>query len=400
MMNLTIVSPYPPTITGISQYGYNVSRILAHSGIFTDITILAGASSAGKVLGGIPENVTVEYAWQQENPGAGLAIVSRLSQLKPDLIWYNLGASIFGRSMFANLASYLSLSLGRLQGTPTVVTLHELVQLSDLQSINVPGGRLVQYGAGLLMNSAIHADVICLTLRRYVSWLSSHRPDLTFMHIPIGAVHTPELLPESHIPELLLFTTHAPFKGLEILLTAYCELLRNHPALKLTIAGAEHPRFPGYLDSVRRKYKSLPGIKWLGQVSDEQVHDLFERAQIVVLPYQASTGSSSVLYQAASWGRPIIASDIHDICATAAESGLNIEYFKKGESASLAAAIHTLLNNPARRQLQAAHNYRAIQRLRPEEIGRLYLQAFNRALETRHSPKRLAIPSMFDLECC
>jgi glycosyltransferase involved in cell wall biosynthesis len=168
----------------------------------------------------------------------------------------------------------------------------------------------------------------------------------------------------------------------------------------LTIAGAEHPRFPGYLDDVHEKYQSMPGIRWLGQVSNEQIHELFEQAQIVVLPYQASTGSSSVLYQAASLGRPIVASDIDDIFMTAAESGLAVEYFRSGNSTSLAEAIHHLMKDAKTRRNMAVHNFDVIERLGPEEIGRLYLQAFNRALETRHSPARLAIPSMFDLECC
>src|SRR3972149_5411351 len=48
-MHLAIVSPYPPNITGIGQYGYYVSRLLAQSGVFHRITVLTGASVADAV---------------------------------------------------------------------------------------------------------------------------------------------------------------------------------------------------------------------------------------------------------------------------------------------------------------------------------------------------------------
>lgn len=397
-MKLAIVSPYPPLITGISQYGYHISRILADSGLFSDVTVLAGSPEAGPARRE-SKSMSVEYTWQPEKLNAGLAIQARLRQLKPDLVWYNLGATIFGRSPLANLASFVSLGLGQERQTPAVVTLHELVQLADLRAINAPSSRLVRFGASLLTNAAIHADVLCLTLRRYVSWYAAHRPDLACMHIPIGSVRPPEFLPESSSPEILFFTSHAPFKGLEVLLAAYQSLLERNPDLRLTIAGSEHPRFPGYLEAVRCKYGHLKGIRWEGEVPDDQIRALFKRAQVVALPYMASTGSSSVLYQAAAWGRPVVVSDIPDLCSIVDENNLAVEFFQSGESASLADAIQTLLDAPAHRRSMAEHNFNIMLRMCPEETCRLYLQAFNRAFETCHSSKRLDIPALAGAEC-
>jgi glycosyltransferase involved in cell wall biosynthesis len=235
-------------------------------------------------------------------------------------------------------------------------------------------------------------------MRRYKNWLSSRQPGLTCVHIPIGAYRAPERLPEAQASELLFFSTLAPYKGLEVLLPAYASLLPNYPQLKLTIAGAVHPRFPGYGESLCREYVRLPGVRWLGQVPEEQIRSLFAGAQVIILPYQASTGSSSVLYQAAMWGRPLVASDLPEIQSLSEESGLEVEQFKTDSTTSLAEAIRSLLDSPQSRRDQAERNYAAIQRRRPEATCLAYLQAFNLALEAHRCSKRFDIPAYLPSE--
>jgi glycosyltransferase involved in cell wall biosynthesis len=275
-------------------------------------------------------------------------------------------------------------------GIPTVVTVHELAELTDLRALNAPGGMLAKAGARLLTKISSQADLVCLTMKNYAEWLSARGVDC--MHIPIGAYHEPELLPDPDSQELLFFTTLAPFKGLEILLQAF-ELLRcDYPKLKLTIAGSDHVRFPNYPRDLKSRFGKIEGVNWLGQTSEDDVMNLFRRSQIVVLPYSASTGSSSVLYQAATWGRAVVASDLSEIRKLVTESGLQVEFFTSGDIHSLCNAIRELLDAKEKREIQAIHNFYVIQRTRPHETCRRYIQAFNRALEKRLSPKRIASP--------
>lgn len=397
MMHLTIVTPFPPTITGIGQYGYHISRALAQSGKFTHITVLAGAHTSSHRLQ-VSSSLAVDFAWRPGHLGSGPAIQKALHRLNPDLVWFNLGASVFGRSPLANLLTFLWLSQVRLTGLPSVVTLHELVELSDLKTLRAPGGSLAGLGARLLTRLATCYDVVCFPLRRYVEWYSCRQPQRVCMHIPLGAYHPPERLPDADPPELLFFTTLAPYKGLEMLLSAYRSLLEQSPNLRLTIAGAEHPRFPGYSQQFHRLYGSLPGITWLGQVPESQVQSMFSRALVVVLPYLASTGSSSVISQAAMWGRSLVASDLPETRAFAAESGIEIEFFKNRDASGLTEAIQSLLQSPARRQAQTAHNLIAIQNRSPEATCNLYLQAFNQALATQKKTKRIELSSMVSME--
>lgn len=390
-MHLAIVSPFPPSITGIGQYGYHVTRALAQSGMLARITVLAGSQINGERPNhlGLTE---IEYCWKPGQFNTRQAILSHVKRLSPDLIWFNLGASAFGKSPWINISGLLTPLFARRMDVPTVVTLHELVELTDLRALDAPGGPFAPWGARLLTNIATQADVTCLTMRHYTEWLTSRRVDCE--HIPIGAYHEPELLEESDSPELLFFTTLAPFKGLEILLEAFHYLRKEYPDLKLTIAGAEHTRFPKYARDLERRCQSTAGIHWRGQIAEDEVKQLFRRAQVIVLPYMASTGSSSVLYQAATWGRAVVASDLKETEALAKESDLQVEFFQSGNVDRLCASLRNLLDSPERRRRQTTHNFKAIQRTRPDETCRKYFNAFNRALKKRSSFKQIETPAI------
>ena len=390
-MHLVIVSPFPPAITGIGQYGYHVTRALAKSGLFARVNVLAGS----QVNGATPNHLgltEIEYCWEPGQFNARQAILSRLRRLSPDLVWFNLGASTFGKSPWANVSGLLTPMFAKQMGVPTVVTLHELVELTDLRALDAPGGPFAPLGARLLTNIATQADVTCLTMRHYAEWLATRKVDCA--HIPIGAYHEPELLEESDSQQLLFFTTLAPFKGLELLLEAFHTLRAEYPRLRLTIAGAEHTRFPNYAHELKEHFNRVDGVEWLGQVPEDSVMELFRRAQIVVLPYTASTGSSSVLYQAATWGRAIVASDLSEIRELVSENDLHVELFTSGDVQSLCNSIRVLLDSPETRCQQAEHNFQYIQRARPQETSRKYIEAFNRALEKRLSPKRITLPGI------
>ena len=386
-MHLLIVSPFPPSITGIGQYGYHVTRALANSGLFARLTVLAGAAQSGEHPNhlGLTE---IDYCWQPDSLNARGAILSRVKRLNPDLIWFNLGASIFGKSPLSNVAGLLT-SMSATRMFPTVVTLHELVELADLRTLNAPGGVLAPLGARLLTKIATQADIVCLTMQHYVDWLSARGIDCA--HIPIGAYHEPELLAEANSYELLFFTTLAPYKGLELLIEAFTRLRAEYPHLRLTVAGTAHTRFPEYGRELKAHFNGSHGIQWLGQVSEDQVRSLFQRAQIVVLPYTASTGSSSVLYQAATWGRAVVASDLNEHRKLASEAGLQVQFFENNNLQSLSESIRLLIDSPSLRRSQARHNFNAIQHLRPKATAGRYIAAFNRALEKRRSTKRIPL---------
>jgi glycosyltransferase involved in cell wall biosynthesis len=386
-MHLAIVSPFPPNITGIGQYGYRVSSALARSGAFDRITLLAEWSpDAGPVEAW--NGVNVERIWQRDRVDVGWNVTSRLLQLRPDVVWYNIGASVFGHTPMANLSGLLSPMLIHATGLPSVVTLHEMVEQADLRALKAPGGPLADWGARLLTFLTTRTDVACVTLRRYADWLKERVPRLPVAHIPLSAYDPPEMLPESGEQELLIFATFTPYKGLGLLLDAFRELRVRHPSLRLTVAGAEHPRFPGYVDDVRNALGDHSAIRWLGNVPEPALRDMFSRASIVVLPYTAATGSSSVLHRAVAWGRPVVLSDLPEMRAVVEEENLRAEFFASGDRNSLIAAIERLLADPALGTSLAHHNYQVTARMTLEDTCHAYLRAFALAMALHHDDAR------------
>jgi glycosyltransferase involved in cell wall biosynthesis len=238
-----------------------VTRSLASSGLFTRLTILAGAAHNEPRPNhlGLTE---VDYCWEPDSFKARETILSRVQRLNPDLIWFNLGASMFGKSPLINLSGLFAPRMAA-RMFPTVATMHELAELADLRALNAPGGALAPLGARLLTHIATQADVVCLTMRHYADWLSGRGVDCVY--IPIGAYHEPELLQEEESCELLFFTTLAPYKGLELLIEAFVQLRMEIPHLRLTIAGASHARFPNYAQELKHDFNGAHGIQWLGQ---------------------------------------------------------------------------------------------------------------------------------------
>ena len=352
------------------------------------MTVLAGS----RINGEHPNHLgltEIEYCWEPGQLNARQTILSSVKQLSPDLVWFNLGASMFGRSPWANVSGLLAPMLAQRMGYPTVVTLHELMELSDLHALNAPGGLFAPWAARWLTDIATQADIVCLTRDHFVKWLAKRMIDC--VHIPHGAFYEPALLDEYGENELLLFNMLAPFKGVELLLEAFPKLRMDFPHLQLTIAGEEHPRFPGYVQFIKKRFTGLQGVRWLGRIPNDDVIELFRRAKIVILPYKASTGSSSILYQAAAWGRAVVVSDLDEMRALAHEGNFQMEFFENGNVESLRNAVRVLLASPERRHTQIQSNFSAVQSARIEITCHRYLQAFNRALEKRQSVKRILV---------
>ena len=185
-MHLAIVSPFPPAITGIGQYGYHITRALAASGAFERITVLAGSQEDGAKPNHLGAT-EIEYCWAHGQWQARTAILSRVKRLNPDVIWFNLRMGMFGESPWLSVSGLLTPMAARWLGFPTVVTFHEMVEASDLRLLNAPGGRLAPWGARFITSLATRSDVVCLTMKKHLDWFAQKRPYIDCVHIPHGA---------------------------------------------------------------------------------------------------------------------------------------------------------------------------------------------------------------------
>jgi glycosyltransferase involved in cell wall biosynthesis len=181
----------------------------------------------------------------------------------------------------------------------------------------------------------------------------------------------------------LVFTSYAPFKGLELMLNVYRGLKNELPAVRLTFAGARHTRFPDYVAHLRAEMRGLPDVRCLVDVPESALPALFGRASVVVLPYAATTGASSVFYRAAAWGRAVAASSLPELTAQCAESELKVAFFPPGDATAMRQVLTGLLRDASARATLVEHNLAAAERTGLQATLDAYLRTFDMALEGR-----------------
>jgi glycosyltransferase involved in cell wall biosynthesis len=362
-MRLCILSTFPPQLSGRAHYCWYIANGLAERERFTSITVLAETDETDSPeMPSLHPNVTVRRVWRRGDVGNITRIMQALTALRPDVLWLNAGMAMFGRSRPANFLGLATPLLARRAGIPVVTTTHEIAETVQPHDIGLQNGRFTQWGTRLATRMLLASDVVCVTLQHYAHLLRARYGAQNIEHFPVGAFTQVEWLPRpAGAPplDLLFFACHAPYRGLGVLLEAFNLLQRQFPAATLTIAGSDHPRFPGYLANMRASINGQPGLRWLGPQSEAQVRELFAQTSLVVIPYLATTGASSVLYRAAAFGRPVVASDLPDIRVTTSEAGLRVDLVRPGDAHGLAEAIGQLLADPQRQQALAEHNLNA-----------------------------------------
>jgi glycosyltransferase involved in cell wall biosynthesis len=387
-MHLCVVSPFPPELTGVGQYGWNIVQGLARTGAFSAITVLAPRPAESGPAVAIPPRplVRTRHAWSRDDLLAAARLARQLYQERPDIAWFNLGYTVFGASRPVNFLGLLTPFIAGRLGVPLVTTLHQIFEVTPPGSVGAKNGHLTALGAHAATRLLLRAGTVCVTLGRYKHALQYIYGARNVHHIPHGAYVSPEALPHPGTPpeDILFFGSLAPFKGLGTLLEAFERLRRRRPQVTLTIAGNDHPRFPGYLETLRgaahrRNGAGPSGVRWLGALPEDDLRSLFGQARVVALPYLATTGASSVLYRAVAYGRPVVASDLADLRAATDEERLMIDYVPPADAGALADALEAQLADPQRQAAIAQHNLLAMGRMTIEHTCARYLDVFQQA---------------------
>jgi glycosyltransferase involved in cell wall biosynthesis len=136
----------------------------------------------------------------------------------------------------------------------------------------------------------------------------------------------------------------------------------------------------------------LPEARCLVDVPEPDLAPLFERAWLVVLPYAATTGASSVIYRAAAWGRAVAASALPELTAQSEESGLRVNFFAPGNADGMRQVISDLLDDAGARETIAEHNLRVAAKSGMESTLCAYLETFEIALRSRNGASPVASP--------
>jgi glycosyltransferase involved in cell wall biosynthesis len=198
-----------------------------------------------------------------------------------------------------------------------------------------------------------------------------------------------KVIPESNT--ILFFGHIRKYKGLEYLIRAASLVSKELPDLKIIIAGEGDlsPYSRLMTDKSRFEVHNRP-------IPDEMVRELFDRSQLLVLPYNEAT-QSGPLHIAYALGKPVIATKVGALIEAVrhAETGLLVP--PKNERA-LAEAIVALLKDDELRRKMSENAYRlAMKELSWDTIARNTIEVYKEAMSTRAVKNAMQIHRLVDL---
>jgi len=373
-VRICAVTSFPPTVAGVADYGAFLVEELARDGRVEHVTVLADHVDGAPDHEVVTRRVEVLRVWERDRADIGITLDRAIALTNADVVWFNLGLTMFGTKPAAVTAMVTPLA-ARLRGRRTVVTLHELPAMADLATLGIGRvrGRLVN---AVVLRALLRANAVVVTLDRYREHLVHGMGARNVTHVAHQVSEHVEYSDEPEDETVLVFGTFGPHKDPGLVARAVATLRVSRPGLRLVVAGADNPRYPGFMDQCRVAWDLADS--WRGYVPRDELPALFADATVVVVPARASTGSSGVIHRAVAHGRAVLASDLPDHRALAREEDLALDWYRAGDAASLSDALRQLLSDPSRRDALVRHNRDSLARLSPRRMVDAYLAAFGR----------------------
>lgn len=252
----------------------------------------------------------------------------------PDIVHIQHEFNMFG-PFYTILFLPLLLLLLRLTRAKTVVTIHAVVPLSSINrqfiedlsaskmkmpSIAIKMVFILIYRPMLILTSAAIVHDHCFR----VALISSYKINGEKVHvIPLGVDDRDINIEKTIIDKwsrkfadrkvILYFGYITPRKGLEYLLDAYAQITKQYQNYVLVLAGGILPYHTSYAYKIMRRIEKLNLLQHLvitGFITDEEIHALYELADLIVLPYTYSIASSLALSFAIQHKKSVIATNI------------------------------------------------------------------------------------------
>jgi glycosyltransferase involved in cell wall biosynthesis len=376
-MKICLVTTFPPSTGGLSEYGFHIAQQLQRNP-FLNLTVLADELPPDHVE---LEGFNVVRCWSFDDPGSVFRLLKTVNDLKPDVIWFNLLFSTFGRNPLVAFAGLMTPFLARLSGRYTHVTLHHLMDTVELKDAGVRHQGLYRFAGAFATRMLLLSNSVSVLMPGYRKILNDkYGRDNVHLRAHGILARRPEFPDFSRrgnpIHRILAFGKWGTYKRLELMIEAFNRIASQMPEAKLVIAGGDHPQAAGYTESVKRQLAGNARIEFKGYVPEDALPDLFQSSSVAVMPYSSSTGCSGVAHLACAYGVPIACADLADFRQMAQAEELAIQFYPPGDAQGLAECIVDLLQNPDRQQLTATQNFSAALRMTMPNVVQKYLRHF------------------------
>lgn len=392
-MKLALVTAFPPSKVTLNEYGYHLAKHFAQKEEIDELILITDHTEEDKEIDFETPfcKVTVKDSWSFNSYKNVFSIYRSLRDSKPDAILFNLQFMKFGdKKIPAALGLFLPL-IFKLKGIPTIVLLHNILETVDLGNAGFTENKILQkvFNAigSVLTKVLLQADLVALTIGKYVDVIKSKYKVQNVLQIPHGSFETPPE-PSFDLPsgpkKVMTFGKFGTYKKVEILIEAVEKLRKiTDQELEIVVAGTDSPNTPGYLATMTQKYKHVENLTFTGYVAEEDVPTIFGESAVVVFPYTSTTGSSGVLHQAGSYGKAVVMPNLGDLALLVEEEGYTGEFFRPGNVDSLANSLERIIENDLYRRRIGEINYEAACSLPMEKITQLYLDEFKKIEEKK-----------------
>jgi glycosyltransferase involved in cell wall biosynthesis len=377
-MKIALVTAFPPSRQALNEYGFHIAHELRQQAGL-ELTILG--DNLSEPMPELP-GFSVIRCWGFNRMGNAISLFRTVQRIKPDVVWFNLGFASFGGKPLPAFFGLMTPALTRLLSCYTHVTLHQLFETVNLADAGVRSLALYSAAGRVATHLLLSANSLSVLLPAYHKTLRKkyRRGAVNVRHHGIFASR-PEppnfALRGNPVHRVLAFGKWGTYKRLELLVAAFESIQPELPPTELVIAGGDHPKMPGYVQTVAERVKHNPLIKFLGYVPEDALPDLFRTASLTVLPYTSSAGSSGVAHLACQYGLPILAPDIEDFVELAQQELVAMEFFATHDVYSLAQKLLALLRSPERLELMAQRNFSAALQMSMPQIIRQYIHSFD-----------------------
>ncbi len=375
-MKIALITAFPPSRHALNEYGFHIANQLRQESCI-DLTVLGDyLPTPVEELPGFKVN----RCWGFGKNGNLTTLLGAIRKVKPDVAWFNLGFASFGDRPLSAMLGLVTPSAARLLGVRSHVTLHQLFETVDLEDAAVSSQRLYRAGGWLATHLLLSANSLSVLMPAYRRTLDekyqrgqvSVRSHGIFAERPEPPDFTRRGNP---VHRILAFGKWGTYKRLELLIEAFNRITTTFPNVELVIGGGDHPKTPGYVQSIAQRHAS-DRIRFLGYVPEEAIADLFSETSLAVMPYTSSAGSSGVAHLAAQYGVPVIASGIKDFRELAEHERIAIRFFTPGDLDSLVEQILFALNSPDDLKAMAWQSYAAGVAMSMPQVVREYIRSF------------------------
>jgi glycosyltransferase involved in cell wall biosynthesis len=377
-MKIALVTAFPPSRQGLNEYGFHVATELRrHPGL--DLTILADQHIQPEAE---PPGFNLIRCWAFNRLDNAISLLRVIRQLKPDIVWFNIGFASFGGAPLPAFFGLTTPALTRLCSCYVHITLHQLFETVNLADAGVKSPMIYRVAGWVATHVLLTANSMSVLLPAYHRTLREKygRGTVKVRHHGIFAScpEQPDLSKRGNpVHRILAFGKWGTYKRLELLIDAFAQVVNQCPNVELVVAGGDHPKTAGYVRSVAEQVKHNPLVRFVGYVPEGDIPELFQTASLAVMPYTSSAGSSGVAHLACQYGLPILASDIEDFRELAEHERVSMDFFVPNDVASLSSHLLALLQTPDRLNEMARQNFSAALQMSMPQVIQQYIRSFD-----------------------